>query len=50
MSVSPEKLQRIEAIFNQALALPEGDRTKLIALGWRCGTGRRSHIAAAGMR
>lgn len=35
MSLSHEKLQRIEAIFNQALALPEGDRLRLIEI--RCG-------------
>ena len=34
MSLSPEKLQRIETIFNQALALPEGDRPTLVEL--RC--------------
>ncbi len=34
MTLTPEQLQRIEAIFNQALALPEGDRAKLIEL--RC--------------
>lgn len=31
MSLSREMLQRIEAIFNEALALPEGDRPKLIS-------------------
>ena len=30
MSLSPEKLQQIEAIFNQALALPVGDRRQLV--------------------
>ena len=30
MSLSPEKLQRIEAIFNEALALPIGDRPMLL--------------------
>jgi tetratricopeptide (TPR) repeat protein len=30
MSQSPEMLSRIEAIFNEALALPEGDRQSLI--------------------
>ena len=33
--ISSEQLTRIEAIFNEALALPEGDRAKLIEL--RCG-------------
>ena len=30
MSLSSETLRRIEAIFNEALLLPEGDRQKLI--------------------
>ena len=31
----PENLRRVEAVFNEALALPEGDRAKLIEA--RCG-------------
>jgi len=42
MSLSPEMLQRIEAIFNEALALPEGDRPHLVDA--RCG-GDRALIA-----